>query len=71
MKNKFDRIIDYMEENQIKSVVYISLILIVLFAILIFLGFINIFIPFIIIGILIGLTFIVGVAIAIVFSLTG
>ncbi len=71
MENKFDHIIDYMEKHQIKSVICISLILIVFAALLIFLGYINIFIPFIIVGILIGLTLIVGIAIAIVFSLTG
>lgn len=70
MKNKFDRIIDYMKRNQIKSIVYISLIFIVFFAILIFLGFINIAIPFTIVLILIGLIFIVAVAAAIVVSLT-
>ena len=69
MKNKFDRIIDYMKRNQIKSIVYISLIFIVFFALLIFLGYVNIFIPIIIIGILIGLIFSVGVATAIVRSL--
>ena len=69
MKNKFDRIIDYMRRNQIKSIVYISLILIIFFALLIFLGYVNIFIPTIIIGILIGLFFSVGVATAIVRSL--
>lgn len=70
MENKFDRIIDYMQNHQIKSIIYISLILIAFFALLIFLGCVNIFIPFIIIGILIGLIFVVGVAITIVLSLT-
>ena len=69
MKNKFDRIIDYMKRKQIKSIVYISLIFIVFFALLIFLGYVNIFIPTIIIGILIGLIFSVAVATAIVRSL--
>ena len=67
MKNKFDSIIDYMKKHQVKSVVYISLILIVFFALLIFLGCINIMIPFTIILILMGLVLIVGVAAAIVF----
>lgn len=70
MKNKFDSIIDYMNKHQIKSVVYISLILIVFCALLIFLGYIDIMIPFITIGILIGLVLIVIGAAAIVFSLT-
>lgn len=66
--NKY-RIINYMKKHQVKSVVYISLILIAFFALLIFLGYVNIFIPTIIIGILIGLFFSVGVATAIVRSL--
>ena len=72
MENKFDHIIDYMEEHRIKSIVCISLILIVFFALLIFLGYIyiDIMIPFIIIGILIELVLIVSGAAAIVFSLT-
>jgi len=70
LKNKFNRIIDYMKRNQIKSIVYISLIFIVFFAILIFLGYVNIFIPIIIIGILIGLFLSVAVAAAIVVALT-
>lgn len=70
LENKFDHIIDYMEEHRIKSIVCISLILIVFFALLIFLGYINIYLPFIIVGILIGLALIVGVATAIVLSLT-
>lgn len=62
MENKFDHIIDYMGKHQIKSIIYISLILIVFVALLIFLGYVNIFIPFIIIGILIELIFIEGIA---------
>lgn len=70
LENKFDHIIDYMEKHQIKSIIYISLIFIVFFAILIFLGFINIFIPFIVMGILIGLVLIVTLAAGIVLFLT-
>lgn len=70
LENKFDRIIDYMEKHRIKSIVYISLIFTVFFALLIFLGYVNIFIPFIIIGILIGLVLVVGAATAIVLYLT-
>ena len=70
MKNKFDRIIDYMKRNQIKSIVYISLIFIVFFTILIFLGFINPMILFTIVLILLGLIFVVVVAAAIVLCLT-
>lgn len=67
--NKY-RIINYMKKHQIKSVVYISLILIAFFALLIFLGYVNIAIPFIIFGVLIGLILAVTVATAIVLSLT-
>ena len=70
LENKFDHIIDYMEKHRIKSIVYISLIFTVFFALLIFLGYVNIFIPFIIIGILIGLVLVVGAATAIVLYLT-
>lgn len=67
--NKY-RIINYMKKHQIKSIVYISLILTVFLAFLIFLGSINIAIPLIIMLVLIVLNFIVAVAIAIVLSLT-
>ena len=67
--NKY-RIINYMKKHQIKSVVYISLILIAFFALLIFLGYVNIAIPLIIFGVLIGLILAVTVATAIVLSLT-
>ena len=67
--NKY-RIINYMKKNQVKSVVYISLILTVFFALLIFLGYVNIFIPFIVMGILIGLALIVTLAAGIVLFLT-
>lgn len=67
--NKY-RIINYMKKHQIKSIVYISLILTVFLAFFIFLGFINIAIPLILILVLIVLTFIVAIAIAIVLSLT-
>lgn len=70
MENKFDHIIDYMEKHRIRSIVYISLIFTVFFSLLIFLGYVNIFIPFIIIGILIGLVLVVGAAAAIVVALT-
>lgn len=67
--NKY-RIINYMKKHQVKSIVYISLILTVFFALLIFLGYVNIFIPFIIMGILIGLALIVAFAAGIVIFLT-
>ena len=70
MENKFDHIIDYMKNHQTESIVYISLILTVFLALLIFFGFINIAIPLIIIGILTVLIFSMGVAIAIVLCLT-
>lgn len=71
MENKSNRIINYMKNHQIKSIVYISLIFTAFLALLIFLGTINVMIPLIFMITLMALGLIVGLATSIVLSVTG